>query len=312
MPKTFVDKLIQNIKNKNSILCVGLDPQIKYLPRILKQEFQNAYPNKIEAAARCILEFNQKVIDNIFDIAVCVKPQIAFYEQYGSFGLYAFEETIKYAQKKDLMVLADVKRGDGGDTALAYSNTYLGKIETLDQSSLESQLNVDAVTLNISIGSACLDPFIEKIIENQKAVFAVVKTSFKPNSEIENFKLENGQPVWEKIAEFVNQKGEEAIGEKGYQNLGAVIGATYPKEAKIARKLMPKTWFLVPGYGAQGAAAKDAVAGIDQNGRGVIVNSARGITASFLNKDLKSDQGFEKEIRKAAIASRNELNEALK
>ena len=310
MKKTFIEKLIKGIQKKNSILCVGLDPQVRYLPEFMKKEFNRKYKDPFEGAAKCILEFNKIVIDNIKDFTVIIKPQAAFYEKYGFWGMKSFSETVKFAKEKDLLVLSDVKRGDGGDTAEAYKDTYLGQVEGLDMKSMKSRFESDAVTLNIQIGSSCLDPFLNASIENQKGIFAICKTSFKPNSEIENFKTETGDPIWTKIAEFINEKGKKTPEFMGFNNLGAVIGATYPKEAKLARKIMPNTWFLVPGYGAQGGGAFDAIQGMDKKGLGIIVNSSRGITASFKDKGLNKDKGFEKYIREAAKNSRDDLNKA--
>ncbi|MBD3244380.1 MAG: orotidine-5'-phosphate decarboxylase [Candidatus Moranbacteria bacterium] len=312
---TFSDKLIQNIKTKKTILCVGLDPQLSHIPQFLKEQALKEFKDPFKVTAYSILRFNTKIIDVVAPYCVCVKPQSAFYEKLGHFGIWVLEETIKYAKKKGLMVILDVKRGDGGDTAKAYSRAYFEKeVELVNNQKAKNPLEVDALTLNIQIGKACLDPFIEKMTAQGKGVFAVCKTSFKPNSEIENILSIEFDRVWEKIAFLVRQWSKDTFGQNGYNNFGIVAGATYPEESQILRNILANHWFLVPGFGAQGGFALDAVIAAKDDGLGIIVNSSRGITTAHLdnqgNASSSEEQSFQL-IEKAARDSRDVLNQAL-
>ena len=314
--QTFTDKLIAAIDEKKSILCAGLDPQAEHIPDYLKKKSVKEFKDPFEAAAESFWEFNRLIIDAVAPYVAAVKPQAGFYEQYGHYGIRTLERTISYAKERGLVVILDAKRGDGSDTAIAYARTYVGKVNLLDGSKSFSPVHVDALTVHTWIGRSCLDPFLQEMKENGTGVFAVTKTSFVPNSAVENITAESGDPVWVEQAKMISEWGNGSEGEKGYRNLGVVMGATYPEDAIKMREILPNAWFLVPGYGAQGGGAEGAVIGADGKGFGIIVNSSRGITRAYLKgpfqKDLPEGLGFEQVAAQAAKHGRDELNEALR
>lgn len=240
-----MDKLINKVKETNNPTVMGLDPRYDMIPEYIRDK----YSKDIEGASKAILEFNKGLIDSVYDIVPAVKPQIAFYEMFGIDGIKVFNETCKYAKEKEMCVIADVKRGDIGSTAEGYSNAYLGKTTIGDEK--VSIYDVDFVTVNPYLGIDGIKPFIDDCKEYEKGIFILVKTSNKSSGELQDLKLENGQTIYEKVAELVNSWGEELVGEYGYSSVGAVVGATYPIQIKELREIMPKTYFLIPGYGAQ-------------------------------------------------------------
>jgi len=319
--KSFVDKLVDLIYEKKSILCVGIDPQIQYFPEhILRQGYDKALnKSEFEAVALSIVDFNQAVIERITEYTVVAKPQRAFYEAYGRWGIWALEETVKICKENGLLVIEDAKRSDGGDTAKAYVAGHLGKVDVWKGQLFKvPSLNVDAMTVMPGIGSSCINPFLEIVKSSGKGIFLVVKTSFKPNSEVEQLRTTNKLRfwekklrVWEKTALLVKEWSEGCEGELGINNVGTVVGATYPKEAVRMRELLPNSFFLVPGYGAQGGGADGAVKGIMKNGLGVIVNSSRGINYAYLRQFKCDPKDFAEAAGKAAEFARNDLNGAL-
>lgn len=313
MNPTFTDLMIEAIREKKSILCCGLDPQLRFMPPHLLKEYRPHYGDAVETVGRIFYRFNMDIIDAIEPFVVAVKPQLAFYEQYGRWGMWAFEGTIAYAKAKGLLVIADGKRNDGGDTAEAYAQAYLGEVPFFDDKRARSPVNVDAITVNPWIGTACLDPFLAMVKKYGKGIFVVAKTSFAPNSQMENLFAEHPPlPVWQVLAHLLEQWGEGTEGTHGWRNCGAVIGATYPHDARIARDIMPKTWLLEPGYGAQGAPPDGAVIAADEEGLGITVNSARGIIAAWQKGQFQTEpEKFATAAAKAAKHSRDELNAAL-
>jgi orotidine-5'-phosphate decarboxylase len=305
MKTFFIDQLAQAVCKKETVLCLGLDTSWEYLPDFLFKN-KNLGEEK-EEIAEAIWKFNQIVIDEACPFVAAVKPNIAFYEKYGSLGIKALERTINYSREKGLLVIIDAKRGDGGKTAAAYAETFLPRQSGKDN----SPLACDALTINGSIGSACVNEFL-KVMEEGGGGFVLCKTSFVPNSEIESTKIEGSENyLWMKQAELIREWGKNLVGECGYSSLGAVVGATYPEEMEQARKIMPQNWFLVPGYGAQGGEAISAVVAVDKSGLGVIVNSSRGIVKSHLHLSLALSEGdFRTSIRNAAQKSQLELEEA--
>ncbi|MDD3383165.1 MAG: orotidine-5'-phosphate decarboxylase [Bacilli bacterium] len=280
------DKLINNIIKTKNPTVVGLDPDLSKIPLCyLKGNFEG---NKLEKVAGAIYEYNKDIIDTVFEYVPAVKPQMAFYEKYGSFGVRAFEKTVKYALEKGLVVIEDGKRNDIGNTALAYAKGHLGKVETLDNELIES-FNVDFLTISPFLGSESLEPFINECVKSNKGVFILVKTSNKSAGEIQDVVMNNEKTVSENLACYVNDKANCFYGEYGYSSIGAVVGATYPEDAKALRKLMPRSFFLVPGYGVQGGSALDIVACFNSDGLGAIVNSSRGILYSHLSKYEKEN-----------------------
>lgn len=304
-----IDVLITKIKEKNNPTVIGLDPRYDMLPNCIKEK----YGTDVKSVCEGILEYNKALIDATYDIIPAVKPQIAFYEMFGVDGINCFKETCKYAKEKGMVVIADVKRGDIGSTAAGYSNAYLG--ETLVGDKKESFFDIDFVTVNPYLGVDGIKPFIEDAKKYGKGIFILVKTSNPSSSELQDLKLESGETVYEKVAELVKNWGEELIGEKGYSSVGAVVGATHPTQLKDLRKLMPNTFFLIPGYGAQGGKAEDIALGFDKDGVGGIVNASRSLMCAYksdLWKDEFGDERFAEATRAEAIRMRNELTLSIK
>ena len=307
--KNAIDLLIEKIKETNNPTVMGLDPRYEMLPECIK----NKYGKDVKSVCQGILEYNKALIDSVYDIVPAVKPQIAFYEMFGIDGMECFKETCRYAKEKGMIVIADIKRGDIGTTAQGYSNAYLG--ETLVGDEYKSFYDIDWVTINPYLGIDGVKPFIEDSKKYNKGIFILVKTSNKSSGELQDLKLENGKTIYEKVAELVNSWGEELIGEYGYSSVSAVVGATYPEQLKTLRKIMPTSYFLIPGYGAQGGKAEDIALGFDENGLGGIVNASRSLMCAFKSdrwKDEFLDEDYAKATRAEAIRMRDELSAAIK
>lgn len=242
--KNAVDLLIEKIKEMNNPTVIGIDPVYEKLPNHIKEKYEVS----LSGACGAILEFNKELIDAIYDIIPAVKLNIAFYEMLGLEGILVFKETCKYAKKRGMIIIADAKRGDIGSTAEAYSTAFLGKNKIGEE---EEIFDVEFITINPYLGIDGIKPFIEDAKKYNKGMFILVKTSNPSSGELQDLKLENGQTVYQKVAEFVNIWGEELIGENGYSSVSAVVGATYPKQLQELRKIMPHSYFLIPGYGAQ-------------------------------------------------------------
>ena len=305
--KNAMDKLINRIKETNNPTVMGLDPRYDMIPESIRTK----YSEDIEGACKAILEFNKELIDSVYDIVPAVKPQIAFYEMFGEEGIKVFNETCKYAKQKGMIIIADVKRGDIGSTAAGYSNAYLGKTPIGEET--VSIYDVDFVTVNPYLGIDGVKPFIDDCKEYGKGIFILVKTSNKSSGELQDLKLENGTTIYEKVAELVNSWGEDLVGEYGYSSVGAVVGATYPIQIKELREIMPKTYFLIPGYGAQGGKAEDIALGF-KDGIGGIVNASRSLMSAYKSdrwKDKYSEKEFGKATRAEAIRMRDELNKEI-
>lgn len=309
---TFTDRLIEKIRAKRSILNVGLDPQLRFMPPHLIDWALAHYDRTFEGMGQLFFRFNQEIIDVIRPFAVSVKPQIAFYEAYGYWGIWALEKTIQHAQSQGLLVITDAKRGDGGDTAKAYADGHLGKVPFFD-GAIESPLRADALTVHAWIGRSCIDPFVAAVKEHGTGVFVVDKTSFAPNSEVEQTITQSGLPNWQVLARMVEEWGRGTEGKYGYRDLGVVMGATYPEDAQVMRAILPVAWFLIPGYGEQGGGSDGAVVGINKDGLGGIVNSSRAIIAAYLKGQFQTvSVDFARAAAKAAQAARDDLNAALK
>ena len=307
--KNAIDILIEKIKQTNNPTVMGLDPRYEMIPEYIRKK----YDENLEGVSKAIIEFNKKLIDATYDIIPAVKPQIAFYELYGLDGMKAFEETCKYAKQKGMIVIADIKRGDIGTTAQAYSNAFLGK--TKIGNTEESIFDVDFVTLNPYMGIDSIKPFIEDCKKYNKGVFILAKTSNPSSGDLQDVRLENGEEVYIKIAKLIEKWGEELIGEYGYSSISAVVGATYPKQLEEIRKVAKHTYFLIPGYGAQGGKAEDIAYGFDKNKLGGIVNASRSLMLAYksdLWKEKYGEEEFDKATRAEAIRMRDELNGAIK
>ena len=272
-----INKLIAKIQKTQAPIVVGLDPMLSYIPEHIKKQAFEEYGETLEGAAEAIWQFNKEIVDKTYDLIPAVKPQIAMYEQFGIEGLKAYKKTIDYCKSKDLVVIGDIKRGDIGSTSAAYAAGHLGKVQV--GSKCYVPFDEDFATVNPYLGSDGVKPFIEVCQEEGKGLFILVKTSNPSSGEFQD-QLVNGRPLYELVGEKVAEWGEEHMGDS-YSYIGAVVGATYPEMGKVLRKLMPKTFILVPGYGAQGGQGKDLVNFFNEDGLGAIVNSSRGIIAAY-------------------------------
>lgn len=306
--ENMMDKLIQKIKETNNPTVIGLDPKYDNIPEHIKDK----YEKNIDGAAKAILEFNKRLIDETYDIIPAIKPQIAYYEMYGIKGLNTFKETCKYAKEKGMLIIADIKRGDIGTTVEAYSSAYIGKTKIGNIE--ESIFDVDFVTVNPYLGTDGIEPFVQDCKKYGKGIFILDKTSNPSSGELQDIKTENGEAFYEVVAKLINNWGKDLIGENGYSSVGAVVGATYPKQLEELRKLMPNTYFLIPGYGAQGGKAEDIALGFDKYGFGGIINNSRGLINAYQKDEYKNynPENFAKATRQEAIKMKEILNNAIK
>lgn len=272
-----IQKLISKIQKTHAPIVVGLDPMLGYIPDHIKSKAYAEFGETLEGAAEAIWQFNKEIVDHTYDIIPAVKPQIAMYEQFGIEGLKAFKKTVDYCKEKDLVVIGDVKRGDIGSTSAAYAVGHLGKVQV--GSKTYTAFDEDFATVNPYLGSDGIKPFIDVCKEEKKGLFILVKTSNPSSGEFQD-QLVDGKPLYELVGEKVAQWGEECMGDS-YSYVGAVVGATYPEMGKVLRKIMPKAYILVPGYGAQGGKGADLVHFFNEDGLGAIVNSSRGIIAAY-------------------------------
>ena len=272
-----INKLVSKIKKTNAPIVVGLDPMLNYVPDHIKEAAFKEYGETLKGAAEAIWQFNKGIIDNTYDLIPAVKPQIAMYEQFGGPGVKAFKKTVDYCKEKGLVVIGDIKRGDIGSTSTAYAVGHLGKVKVGEKSYYG--FDEDFVTVNPYLGSEGVNPFVDVCKEENKGIFVLVKTSNPSSGEFQD-QMVDGRPLYELVAEKVVEWGEQCMGDS-YSNVGCVVGATYPEMGKVLRKLMPKTYILVPGYGAQGGTAKDLAPYFNEDGLGAIVNSSRGIIAAY-------------------------------
>ena len=302
--KNIIDQLIEKIKIMKNPTVIGLDPRYEMLPKCVKDK----YPKTLEGVGQAIIEYNKALIDEIYDIIPAIKPQIAFYEMYGIPGMQAFKVTCEYAKQKGMFVIADIKRGDIGSTAQGYSNAYLGK--TKIEENEQSLYDIDFVTVNPYMGTDCVKPFIDDCKKYNKGLFILVKTSNPSSGELQDVKLENGEEVYTRVAKYVEKWGEELRGEYNYSSISAVVGATYPEQLKQLRQIAPHTYFLIPGYGAQGGKAEDIALGFDENGLGGIVNASRSLMCAY-KSDMWKGKFEEKDYAKATRAEAIRMKEEL-
>ena len=304
-----MDRLIEKIKETNNPTVMGLDPRYDMLPECVREK----YGTSLEEVSKAIIEYNKALIDETYDVIPAVKPQIAFYEMFGIPGMKAFEETCKYAKEKGMVVIADIKRGDIGSTAAGYSNAYLGKTKIGEKE--ESIFDVDFITVNPYMGTDCVKPFVEDCKKYGKGLFVLVKTSNPSSGELQDIKLDTGEEVYTNVAKLVEKWGEDLRGKYGYSSVAAVVGATYPEQLESIRKTAPHTYFLIPGYGAQGGKAEDIALGFDKEGLGGIVNASRSLMCAYKSDRWKNqfeEKDYAKATRAEAIRMRDELNSALK
>lgn len=298
-----IDKLCEKIKKLHAPIVVGLDPMLDYIPPHLLKEAYSEYGETLFGASEAVWQYNKQIIDAIYDLIPAVKPQIAMYEQLGIEGLKVYKRTIDYCKEKDLTVIGDVKRGDIGSTSAAYAAAHLGKITV--GSNEYSLFDEDFATVNPYLGSDGIKPFIEVCKKEGKGLFILVKTSNPSSGEFQDREID-GKPLYELVGEKVAQWGEEHMGEN-YSYIGAVVGATYPEIGRALRNVMPKSFILVPGYGAQGGKGEDLVHYFNRDGFGAIVNSSRGIIAAY-----KQEKYAKFGAENFADASREAVKEMIK
>ena len=307
-----IDRLIQQIKKKNNPSMMGLDPRLENIPVFIREEAYKKHGKNFKGAAEAILVFNKRLIDKTFDVIPAVKPQIAFYEALGEEGLRVFRETCEYAKEKGLLIIGDIKRGDIGATASAYSSAFLGKTKIGDQ--LQSVFDVDFITVNPYLGTESIKPFLDDCKKYEKGLFILVKTSNKTSGDLQDLLTFGGKFLYEHVAGLVNRWAEDLKGENGYSAVGAVVGATYPEQLTTLRELLKWSYILVPGYGAQGGTASGAAGAFSTDGLGAIVNSSRGIIQAYsseLWKKIYAEEQFDEAARAEVLRMRDELNKEI-
>lgn len=297
------DRLIKKIIETKNPTVVGLDPKLEYVPDYIKNEFFNADGMTLKAAAKSIFLFNQLIIDSICDIVPAIKPQAAYYEMYGHYGVKTLEKTIRYAKLKGMFVITDGKRNDIGATMEAYTSAHLGTVMVGDTEC--EPFAADALTVNGYLGTDGIDPLLKVCAEKDKGIYVLVKTSNKSSGELQD-KLIDGTPVYAVMGDMCEKWGENQIGEYDYSSVGAVVGATYPEQLSELRKRLPHTMFLVPGYGAQGGGAEGIAGAFDKNGLGAIVNSSRAIMCAYKKENCPETE-FAQAARREAIRMRDDI-----
>ncbi len=318
----FADRVIEQIKERKSYLIVGLDPQLRYFPphllRWAANEFRSEHP--FRAVEEVIVAFNMAIINGTAEFALGFKPQMAFYEKYGHYGMQAFERTTAYIETLDMICIEDAKREDGGDTAQAYADGHLGQVDVISEEGALVQhpsiYNIDAITITPWIGEPNFEPFKDVATREGKGIFVVDKTSFSPEAELQQLMTSDDVRAWIVLAQQVRDLGADAKGSYGYSNIGVVMGATYPEDATIMRDVIPDAFKLVPGFGAQKGSALGAVASINPDGFGIVVNNSRATNYAYLpkfsNEFACEAQYFANAAAHASLQARDALNDAVK
>ncbi len=304
-----IDRLVEKIQKTHAPIVVGLDPMLSYIPEHIMKKAFDGYGETLEGAAEAIWQFNKEIVDHTYDLIPAVKPQIAMYEQFGIPGLMAFKKTVDYCHEKDLVVIGDIKRGDIGSTSAAYATGHIGNIQV--GSKTYTPFGEDFVTVNPYLGTDGVKPFVDVCREEKKGLFILVKTSNPSSGEFQD-RLIDDRPLYEWVGEKVAEWGADCMG-KDYSSIGAVVGATYPEMGKVLRKIMPKSFILVPGYGAQGGKGADLVHFFNEDGLGAIVNSSRGIIAAYKQEDYAKfgAEHFAEASRAAVEAMIEDIDSAL-
>ena len=303
-----LDRLIEAIVEKQNPTVAGLDPKLDYIPAYIREASYEKYGKTLEGAADALLTFNKGLIDALYDIVPAVKPQCAYYEMYGWPGVKALHDTIAYAKEKGLFVITDGKRNDIGATMTAYAAAHLGQVPV--EGELVSPFGADALTVNGYLGSDGITPLLTVCREQDTGIFVLVKTSNPSSGELQDRLLDDGKTLYAAMGDRCEQWGGQLPGKYGYSGVGAVVGATYPAQLQEMRKAAPHTFFLVPGYGAQGGAADDVAPGFDEKGLGAIVNSSRGIMCAWQKAGQKTGQNGEnygQAAREEAIRMRDAI-----
>lgn len=306
-----INRLIAGIKKTNAPIVVGLDPMMKFVPEYIQKKAFSEYGETPEGAAEAIWQYNKGIVDAVYDLIPAVKPQVAMYEQFGIPGMIAFQKTVDYCKEKGLVVIGDIKRGDIGSTSEAYAVGHLGKVQIGSKS--YAGFDEDFVTVNPYLGSDGVKPFMKVCTEEKKGIFVLVKTSNPSSGEFQDRTID-GRPLYELVGEQVAAWGAACMPESGdYSYVGAVVGATYPEQGRILRKLMPKTFILVPGYGAQGGKGADLVHFFNEDGLGAIINSSRGIIAAYQQEQYAGygEKAYADAARAAVLAMREDIAAAL-
>jgi orotidine-5'-phosphate decarboxylase len=303
-----MERLINKIVEYQNPTVAGLDPKLEYVPGFIKDECFKKYGKTLEGAAASLFEFNKALIDALYDIVPAVKPQAAYYEMYGWQGVKALSDTIAYAKSKGMYVITDGKRNDIGTTMQAYAAAHLG-VTDIEGESVEA-FGADALTVNGYLGSDGINPLLNICKEKDKSIFVLVKTSNPSSGELQDKKIED-KTVYETMGAMCENWGEDTRGESGYSAVGAVVGATYPEMLKELREKLPHTFFLVPGYGAQGGGAEDVKFAFDKNGIGAVINSSRGIMCAWKKADGAAEKDFAKEARNEAIRMRDDIRKVV-
>lgn len=307
-----INRLVAQIKKTEAPIVVGLDPMMKFIPEHIKEKAFAEFGETLEGAAEAIWQYNKAIVDAIYELVPAVKPQIAMYEQFGLPGLSAFYKTVQYCKEKGLVVIGDIKRGDIGSTSEAYAVGHLGKVQVGSRSYYG--FDEDFVTVNPYLGSDGVNPFIKVCKEEKKGIFVLVKTSNPSSGEFQDRQIADAgnRPLYEVVGEQVAKWGETHMGDT-YSYVGAVVGATYPEMGKVLRKIMPKSYILVPGYGAQGGKGADLVHFFNEDGLGAIVNSSRGIIAAYQQEKYArfGAENFADASRAAVLDMKEDIEQAL-
>ncbi|MBR1422365.1 MAG: orotidine-5'-phosphate decarboxylase [Ruminococcus sp.] len=298
------DRLIENIVKTQNPSVVGLDPKLDYVPEFIKVKKFKKYGKTLKGASKAILDFNKAIIDEIHDICPAIKPQAAYYEMYGYEGVKTLYKTIKYAKEKGMFVITDGKRNDIGATMEAYAAAHLG-VTDIDGDTVEA-FGADALTVNGYLGSDGIDPLLEMCEKYDKGIYVLVKTSNKSSGELQDLMIGN-KTVYATVGDMCERWGKNAMGKYGYSAVGAVVGATYPEQLSEMRSALPHTFFLVPGYGAQGGGAEGVSKAFDANGLGAIVNSSRGVMCAYKKEKDCDEKDFAKAARREVIRMKEDI-----
>lgn len=300
------DRLIEKIIEMKNPTVVGLDPRPEYVPKYILRRYQDSDGWTMKAVSKAIFDFNQAIIDEIHDIVPAIKPQAAYYEMFGHYGIRTLEKTIRYAKLNGMFVITDGKRNDIGATMEAYASAHIGAVNICDTE--VEPFGADALTVNGYLGTDGIDPLLKYCRERDKGIYVLVKTSNPSSGELQDLKLEDGTPVYAKMGDMCEKWGADTIGKYGYSAVGAVVGATYPDQLSELRKRLPHTMFLVPGYGAQGGGAEGLKEGFDEKGLGAIVNSSRAVMCAY-KKEGCDERDFAKAARREAVRMRDDITQ---
>lgn len=300
------DRLIEKIIEMKNPTVVGLDPRPEYVPEFIMRRYQDSDGWTMKAVSKAIFDFNQAIIDEIHDIVPAIKPQAAYYEMFGHYGIRTLEKTIRYAKLNGMFVITDGKRNDIGATMEAYASAHIGTVNICDTE--VEPFGADALTVNGYLGTDGIDPLLKYCRERDKGIYVLVKTSNPSSGELQDLYLEDGTPVYAKMGDMCEKWGADTIGKYGYSAVGAVVGATYPEQLSELRKRLPHTMFLVPGYGAQGGGAEGLKGGFDENGLGAIVNSSRAVMCAY-KKEGCDEHEFAKAARREVIRMRDDITQ---